>query len=324
MTLLSEPNIAPALAAFLSQIEINAVENHVRLPGRVVQAPSTVALRHELATALYAEIHTGSVPGRAVRGPRRDLDFERSLASGVPHQTSPAEVLITSPEPSSGHILAEISRTRVAVSPSALPERELTPGERVTLSLPAIRPRLSPGFLLATGSAGGPTEADDDVLRLYVHVSDPGSAPAVWSVVVRTLEASGARYRAKVLSLPESYPRRDAVVVYLPAVFRDRADQVTNALSGLAGIAADTSMLTSKVAPGIAVAWDPRDRRTGWNRMSFGQHRANALAEGITRHMADGVSLTGAVTAAFSEAGIDPAEPARNLVVPGETAGVQR
>jgi hypothetical protein len=54
--------------------------------------------------------------------------------------------------------------------------------------------------------------------------------------------------------------------------------------------------------------------------MSFGQHRTHVLAEALVRHAAlpSGVpqSREECLTAAFINAGIDPAEPARNLSSP--------
>jgi len=95
------------------------------------------------------------------------------------------------------------------------------------------------------------------------------------------------------------------------------APRLADALSGLPGIGAGTSCFAEQLAPGIAVAWDPRDPRVGWNRMSFGQHRAAAVAEGVMRHHTQGdVDLAEAVAVALAAASADAARPALNLTSP--------
>jgi hypothetical protein len=71
-----------------------------------------------------------------------------------------------------------------------------------------------------------------------------------------------------------------------------------------------------RIAPGVALAWDPRDTRPGWQRMSFGQHRTAAIADGVLRHIAGAGPLRDTVAAALLDASADPASPARNLGSP--------
>ncbi|MDX3228062.1 T3SS effector HopA1 family protein [Streptomyces sp. ME19-01-6] len=193
-------------------------------------------------------------------------------------------------------------------------------GARVVVELPAVRPTLSPGFLLVDGVDGRPADrADRELLRIYVHLRYPDAAPRVWGALLAELGARSVPYRAKVLSRPCAYPRRDAIVVYLDA---DRADVVfplAAAVRRLPGIGADTSVFARRLLPGIALAWEPRDPRPGWRGQSFGQHRAAAVAEGVVRHMADRerTDLAREIAASLHSAAADPAEPARNHSSPG-------
>jgi len=165
------------------------------------------------------------------------------------------------------------------------------------------------------------------VLRLYLHVDEASMAPTVWQAVIGHLERHQATYRAKVLAKAASYPRRDAIVVYLSRESWDHAHGVARAVAGLPGVnpgrslfaaplgdAADGAATTGAAAESgtLAYAWDPRDSRIGWNRMSFGQHRTAAVAEAIADHLFQGVALDVALTAAFVSANIDPLSPHRN------------
>jgi hypothetical protein len=188
------------------------------------------------------------------------------------------------------------------------------PGDPVVLDLPAVRPMLSPGFFFVMGAAGG--AGGGAVLRLYVHLTAAECAPEIWHTVLCLLEGRGARYRAKVLSRSDAYPRRDAIVVYLPEESWRHAPDLARALDGAAGVGAATSVLAHRIGPGLAMAWEPADDRPGWRRMSFGQHRSMAIARGVVRHVSDDVPLHLAVAEELTAAGADPAEPARNLDSP--------
>lgn len=307
-----------ALAAHLAELRIDPEEYRVEVGGQTVEAPDPIAFRAQLTTALYEHWHAGT-GGReaAPTVQRRDAGFEGELAAATPHSgtATPATLRALPDDTAPGPAVVEVNRVRVLVPAELVqPVAGRTPGDALVLDLPAARPMLSPGFFFASGSAGG--NRGKEVLRLYVHLETPEHAPAVWRKVLEVLESHGARYRAKVLSRRTSYPRRDAVVVYLPDESQPHVPDLVRALDGLPGLGEATSVLARTIRPGIAVAWEPADERPGWQRVSFGQHRAMAITRGVFRHMSDGVPLRLAVAEELTAAGVDPGDPARNLDSP--------
>jgi hypothetical protein len=326
MTLLAQPDLAVAISELLNGVRAGSGDTSVIINGTTHEAESIPGLRQNLAGSLYRELHAGIVNAEAAMGsPRRDRQLERRLAAQVPHATSPVAAIIRPDVRGRAGLvtIAEIGRVRVRIPDEMVPDEQPTGDGRVLLALPAVRPSLSPGFLLVSGSAGPPA-AEGEVLRIYLHIGDPGAAVQIWSAVLAVLEENAARYRAKVLSRSVSFPRRDALVVYLTQESWGLADEIARTAGRLPGIMPTTSPLTRRVAPGVAIAWDPRDRRPGWERMSFGQHRTSALADGIVRYLSRGVPLRTAVCEAFAEGRIDPSDPARNVDSPAYPAGAAK
>lgn len=318
METLTEPTtvLPPALSARLAELELGE-DGGVRVGERWITAASPRLLRAELGGALYATWHAGAAD-RDRRMPRRDEQAEEQLAAAVPHAETPASAVVCHGEgdTADGHLIVEFGRVRVRVpanSVTAEGDAAPEPGTKVTVRIPAVRPALSPGFLLVHGPHGGLVNRGE-VLRLYAHVTDPVHAPALWGAALGVLAEAGVRYQAKVLSRPWSYPRQDAIVVYLEAADGAVALRVAERLRGAPGLGGGTSCFAHQLAPGLAVAYDPRDPRESTGRQSFGQHRAYAVADGVVRHAADpgGTGLEDAVCRALREAAADPAGPARN------------
>ncbi|MEU9793980.1 T3SS effector HopA1 family protein [Streptomyces sparsogenes] len=323
--------LSPAVRAALTHLRLCGTRADgtpdIRLEGLRVPGDTVREVRQALAAALYERWHAGTArePDAPVLPPRRDHAFEARLFGATPHAHTLAEAVVrTPPAPGGGRLTAELGRVRVSLPPDAVrggpgggPPGA---GARVVVELPAVRPTLSPGFWLVDGADGRPADgAGRELLRMYVHLRYADAAPRVWGVLLAELAARSVPYRAKVLSRPWAYPRRDALVVYLDA---DRADAVfplAAAVRRLPGVGADTSVFARRLIPGVAVAWEPRDARPGRHGQSFGQHRAAAVAEGVVRHAADRerTDLAREVAASLHRAGADPAEPARNHSSPG-------
>lgn len=309
------PELSAALAARLAEIEMEPDERRATVGGQVVSEPDVLAFRAQLSGVLYEHWHAGNAGrGAGASAIHRDEVFERDLAAAVPHLVTPTTAVLRAlPDAADGeHALVEVNRVRLLVPAGAVAGRAV--GDRFPLDLPSVRPMLSPGFLLTTGTAGAGDRSA--VLRLYVHIDEAEHAPAVWHAALKVLEDRGAHYRAKVLSRRSHYPRRDAIVVYLAQDSACHAPDLVRALDGLPGVGADTSPLAVRVAPGLAMAYEPDDQRLGWQRTSFGQHRTMAVAHGIVRHLTDGVPLHAAVAEQLTAAGADPSVPARNLASP--------
>lgn len=314
-TATAETALHGVLAARLAELTMDPEEYRVEVGGQTVEAPDPIAFRAQLSTALYEHWHAGNAEREdATPTHRRDAEFESELTAATPHSgTATTATLRALPDDATpGRAVVELNRVRVLVPADLVAGR--TPGDAVVLDLPAVRPMVSPGFLLASGSTGG--NRGKDVLRLYIHLETPEHAPAVWRTVLEVLESHGARYRAKVLSRRTSYPRRDAIVVYLPDESQHHVPDLVRALEGMPGLGEATSALARAIRPGLAMAWEPADGRPGWRRVSFGQHRTMAVARGVFRHMTDAVPLSLAVTEELTAAGVDPGDPARNLDSP--------
>ncbi|MDA5284372.1 T3SS effector HopA1 family protein [Streptomyces sp. Isolate_45] len=308
--------LAPALADALARIHLSADGLTATVGPRTIEGESTRELQQRLGAALYEVFHTGRAEAdtRPRRMAPRDHGFERELAAAVPHrEVRRTGVLLRAPqEPAGGEALVSWDGVRVRVPVDRLTaDGPLVPGTGVSSPASPVRPALSPGFFYAMGSRE--PGFGDELLRVYVHLTDPGRAPRIWGTVLERLEAAGAGYHAKVLSGPADYPRRDALVVYLGGESWGACHTVADAVRDLPGTAPDTSVFAHRLGPAAAVAWEPADPRPGAGGLSFGQHRAAALAEAAVRAASD--AGTGA-HAAFGGAGIDPGAPYRNLASP--------
>jgi hypothetical protein len=295
-----------------------------RLTARVgsteVTADTVTALRHALANTLYEVLHAGlDTPA----GPRprtlRDEPYEKLLAQAVPHR----ETVLTVPAASVRETGDGAGQTTVVLDGvrTVVPGHLLSAGpepDTVTVRYPCARPALSAGFFLVDGSAGRPESAQ--TVRLYVHIREPGAAPEIWRLLLAQLEIRAVPYRAKVSSSPLLYPRRDAAVVYLDGgrAGDDVASAVAASLAGRPGLGTGTSVFAREIAPGLALADEPDDPRKGMRHMSFGQHRANALAQGLVDHaLAPGATdKRTAVSRAMARARIRPEAPWRNMPRP--------
>ncbi|GAA2558813.1 MULTISPECIES: T3SS effector HopA1 family protein [Streptomyces] len=315
----ARPRTAPELLDALLGVQVSADLRTASAGGHTTEPGQPDELQPRLAALLYDVVHSGRPHGEKTRLSLRDPALEQELRAAVPHRTvhRPATPLTPRRDPADlgpGH-LVDLNGVRVMVPPEAL--------TGPTVALAAARPALSPGFLYVHGSSE--PDGDEELLRVYVHLTDPRLAAPVWGAVLRRLEDDGASYHAKVLSVPSLYPRRDALVVYLGRRSRAACHAVAATVRHLPGVAPGTSAFTHRLAPGAAIAWEPDDTRPGMALMSFGQHRANALAEAAVRAAREGVDPAAprsrtALAAVLAEvchaAGIDPSAPFRNLRSP--------
>ncbi|QIP84995.1 hypothetical protein GLX30_14260 [Streptomyces sp. Tu 2975] len=321
--------LAPALVDALRDIRLSADGCSATVGPRSVDGDSPRELQQRLGAALYEVCHTG----RAEAGPRRrrlvlrDPDFERALDGALPHrEVHRSGVLLRSPlgegfpgpeaggrGGDGGEAIVSWDGVRVRVPARSLGEQgPLVPGAVVSHRVSPARPALSPGFFYAMGSRE--PRLDAELLRVYVHITAPEHAPGLWAAVLGALEDAGAHYHAKVLSSRDEYPRRDALVVYLGSESWDACHTVARAVRGVPGTGEDVSVFAHRLGPGTAVAWEPDDPRPGAGGLSFGQHRAAALAEAVVR--VSGGGDMEAAARAFAEAGADPLAPYRNAGSP--------
>ena len=296
--------LAARLTDALPQVRTGARTATVN--GVELEADTRPHLTARLTEWLYAHLHAGLADRNvALALAKRDRWLEQALSAAVPHRAAPVRAVLRSAGES---LLVEWDGVLVRV-PAAAAVRIPAVGEPVDLLVPPARPALSPGFLFVSGSRT--VDLSEAALRVYVHVSDEDSAVAVWRAVLQTLESNAIAYQAKVLSRARQYPRRDAIVVYLPSA--DDAPVVADAVRDLPGVLDETSVLAERLARGVATAWEPSDARPGRARQSFGQHRCAVLAQALLDAADRDERSEPAIVRAFLDAGIDPANPARNV-----------
>lgn len=313
MTTLST-ELSPRLLEALGRLRVDRGGATVTVEDETIAHESQTRLRQELAGALYRHWHAGIGRRSEERDLRRDHRFEDLLRDATPHRTSKTTAIVKSAileGPFGRHVLFDVGRVRLQIPEGESPHPLPAIGTRSTLDLPAIRPALSPGFYLVNGSVGGPASGGH-LLRVYLHIQESSMAPAVWNAVLAHLEGRQLPYRAKVLAKAADYPRRDAIVLYLAQDAWPVVAGIVHAVRDLPGRGVDHSVLTGYVADGVAYAWEPRDSRLGWDRMSFGQHRTAVIAGAICAGLTDGVDIRTAVSDALMEAGVDPTFPHRN------------
>ncbi|MFD7450941.1 T3SS effector HopA1 family protein [Kitasatospora sp. NPDC059827] len=314
------------LLAALEGVEVATDLCEAEVGGRSLRADSPRDLRRLLSGALYEVLHAGQdVAAGAMPFRIRDEAFERTLTEAVPHRRTVVSArLCVAPGPptadprlraEAGMLLVEREGVRVWMPRESVRNAEAAvAGDRVTLVVPPTRPALSPGFFLVDGSMGHRRPAQ--LLRVYVNLTHPRHAAAVWHQVLSHLEDNRVPYRSKVLSTPALYARRDALVVYLGVGFEAEAAGVAKAVDGMTGVGAETSAFTDRLARGVATAWEPDDPRPEMQGLSFGQHRAAAVALALMDRARDGSPIDRALVRRFLEANIDPGAPARNLTRP--------
>ncbi|WP_329316846.1 T3SS effector HopA1 family protein (plasmid) [Streptomyces sp. NBC_01278] len=311
--------LAPALVRTAQDISVSSDGLSATVGSESLEADTPGKLAGKLSQTLYQLVHTGKDRADTTR-PRslRDPEFDRLLTEAMPHSHTLAEAVVRE-RTDDGMLVAELGGLRVLLPADTLvgePPAKL-PGA-AAVRLPAARPALSTGFFLTDGSAGTGVGRGTQTLRVYVHVTSAEAAPRVWNAVLTYLEERRLVYRAKITSSPQLFPRRDALVVYLPPQSWSAVRGIGACVSGLDGVGPDTSPFAHQVVPGVAVAWEPQDSRPGMQGLSFGEHRSGALAQAMVKHRVrpDGIGLEDTMQEVFWDAGIDTLAPARNLASP--------
>jgi hypothetical protein len=315
------PVLSSAVREVMAAISVSADRSKALVGEREIEAETPRELRRLLSEAVYDVFHSGQGDGK-VPTRLRDADLEARFAAVVPHAeiTTRAVARSEAERDSQGNVRILVEREGVRFW---APESVLTgpaapgegagpkPGDVLTISMPSMRPGLSPGFFLVDGST--PRKGGRGVLRLYINVRNVDDAVRVWGATLALLEERGLPYRAKVLSAPELYPRRDAVVVYLDDEVSHTAPLLAAEIGDMPGLGTETSAFVEALRPGIATAWEPADPHSGRQGLSFGQHRASVLATALVDSADEPDEAEATVVRRFAEAGIDPANPARNL-----------
>jgi hypothetical protein len=305
------------LAAAMRTITVDPDGRSATVGQREVTAAGAASLRPRLTAAIYDELHAGRAPldlppGRSLR----DTALEESLRELLPHQQTIRHTRVLTVGADSALVRLDGVRVWVPATEISTERQPVQAGAVAAVRIPAGRPALSPGFFLADSAR--PYPAGEPVVRVYVHVTTAAAALGAWGAALGLLAELGLSYRAKVASCPGMLPRRDGLVVYLPARDLGVSRRIAAVAGRVPGVGPQVSAFAEPVGPGVAIAWEPADGRPGMSGLSFGEHRAAALADGLVRHAArrakgDRSPAAVSVRRAFVEAGIDPGQPARNL-----------
>lgn len=304
--------IAPRIDALLQEVTVFPGGMTALTAGETYEEDNPSSLARTLGSVLYQTLHNGrdkplDFAVRSFRAPAYEAQFV---------QRAPA-LQRTVQGPIAAHDgevpLVEIDKVRLRV-----PEASGAVGDAVSFEMPRLRPGLSPGFLYLTGRTArllpGP------MLRLYARVEDPDLAPELWGRAVGLLEDLPMDWHGKILSSQLLYPRHDALVIYLHRDGWRQARRIAEGLQSTGLLGSGTSPFTCAITESVGCAFEPTDRRGISRGLSFGQHRANTLAQALVTHAAlpdaDRQPVQESVYAAFVDADIDPLEPARNLSSP--------
>ncbi len=309
------PSAAPRVDDLIDLVDVDIENLRGEVAGETLSADDVLGFRRELSNLLYEVLHAGHrVEAGTLPFRLRDPLLEQRLAEATPqHATRVRAVPAQAPDgivPPAGRVLVERDGVRVWMPASAVHDGG---GERpgtVLLDVAAARPAVSPGFFLADSSAT--PDRIGPALRVYLHLADHDAAVEAWRRVLGRLETTGLGYRAKVLSCRALYPRRDALVVYLPERSRPLAAEVADAVADLAGVEPETSAFARRWGAGLATAWEPNDPRGVARGLSFGQHRASTIGRALIDAALSGEDPRAAVRAACREANVDPDDLSRN------------
>lgn len=313
----SDRRLSAEISDVLPQIAVDLTSLTVEVRGEVCTAGTLAALRADLARLIYRRFHQGLAEnGHADAESARDRRFEQQAADLVPHEFRQSRAVPMKSE--GGSMLVGVNGVRVWVPKAHVYDEGVGSGaDDIGVLLPAARPMLSPGYLLVDSSRQQAWTSEDPVLRVYVGLSDTDTALLTWRKILRDLENENFGYRAKLLVRAKNYPQRDAIVVYLRPEAKGALPVVRRAVSSAGGASERTSPFARQVAAGVAIAWEPDGGQVRSRRLSFGEHRSRAVADGIVDHALQATHpLSDIVASALVAANIDPSEPYRNLNSP--------
>jgi hypothetical protein len=307
--------LAPGLLAALAQATVAEDCRAGSIGDRHIEARSEAEFAYRLGYAIYEVLHVGwtAEPADKARLSHDDA-FEARLLAATPHASVVRTATVVSAD--AEHVIVELDGVRVqipAAEAGQLRRDSGSGGSRISVTLPSYRPALSPSYWVTDGTRALP--ARTPIVRLYIHLQTAGAVLAAWPAALAFLEAGGTPYRAKATSVPALLPRRDAIVVYVGEPDMAAVTALGRRIGQAAEVAESVSVFCERLAPGVAMAFEPSDSRPAMRGLSFGEHRARAVAEGLLRQArsAGDQTVAQAVRRALQEAAIDPDRPARNL-----------
>lgn len=267
-----------------------------------------------LALQIYATFHAG-----VTVAPTNNSDFvndaaleEKILhASPIKWREAPVKLLETITQPEGAIVAYQGLKVFVPLARIIGPLDKAA--DTITIRLSAVEPRLSTGFCFFTNKQGAGNMSAP--LRLYRYAPDPSELLPVWTEFIHWCGTTELPMRAKLLSRTHEYPRRDALVIYMPEEAWPHVDELAELLKVTSSVT-DVSSFAKPLADGVSAAWEPKDAAIGRRQISFGEHRSEAVAEGIVADLVAGNTNHGLLIDRLKQANIDPRHVHRNLDSP--------
>lgn len=305
--------VAATVAEIIDEIEVSESLCAASYRGREITESGPAKLTTTLAQMIYSNAHAGLQSERMTRPSTwHDEALERRLAAAVPvgRMRIRAELLHSD----AGALLVDVGGVHLTV-PADSEHLESRTGNEVILVLPTQWPKRSPGFFMAD-SPKRAYKAFGPILRIYVRCESSDRALKVWESLGGILPSLEVPWRAKVLSIPQSFPRNDAIVIYLNRPAWHESGRILEFLEENKLADPGGSMLASRRSAGIGLAFEPADTRPTYSGLSFGQHRSRLIADGVIRAARDNIDARTAVEESFRNGLVDPAAPWRNSTSP--------
>ncbi|MCC9198538.1 T3SS effector HopA1 family protein (plasmid) [Arthrobacter sp. zg-Y820] len=267
----------------------------------VASSGSISGLAGPLSEHIYRTHHSGmdEIDDKLTKEGMSDPVLEKELQAATSGYSFRQRIRVSDRRGKS--VIVVINGVRVLLEPERFEVLQGT--DEVIVDVPSLRPFVSPGFIYYRSPASDNLRVGT---RVYMSLGDASLGPEVWAAVQRYTPEISAAFHAKIASSRVLYPRRDAVVIYLPiSVGHEELVYLASKFSGSSLSLGTTSALICKLAPGIGYAHEPYDPALLGSRTSFGQHRSGLLAKAvILTHKNQGRSED--VADIFRGANVDP------------------
>ena len=309
----------PRIQHLFEKIRINPDCESGFVDGDLIQGDSPKNFEQLLGRAVYVRFHAGiqeTPTPSAISHQRGDADIHDAISEAT--TVKQREYLVTdyrqvteAPGREQDYI-AIVDGLSVHV-PKEKVVREDATGLWILRS--TLNHRLSVGFTFYTGQLG--RGQGRDLIRLYRKAEAVEELLPVWTRLIEWGQQHSIPFRMKMLNEHQSFPRNDALVLYMTKNHARHLNKAAQLMSqGTSELNDLTSPFAQQIAPGVGLSWEPLDPSPYKRFLSFGEHRSAALAQGLCLATRKGTNPASEVARVFLSANIDPLNPHRNLTSP--------
>lgn len=280
--------------------------------------PNPRAATQTLANVLYSTVHAGQpASGEELPWlPPNDIEFEEQLTGAFSEELldEQCEVLLEGQK----DVLVSLAGVRIVAEREAIHESN----RGTSIGIPAVRPNLSPGFLLLNSGKRISSLDKSGLVRIYFRIDSPEEAALAWPIVSDFLWRQPFPWQLKCLSRKDSYPRNDAIVAYVGYdAIEESLAELLKAVAPLWGLPkasgkTEKSPWVLHVSDHVAIAFEPDDPRAEYAGLSFGMHRSKLTAEAIISSLRHGLDPDENIAQHFTHGNVDSTNPWRNMTSP--------